>query len=272
MGLVSKMSYDLSLAHICPHFVIKEKLDLDLTDRRSLHPLRPPSNDNVVLYVNKNLVEKDNPVWGYTLVKDITKLDSKKIFFQSPIRSQNDLFELSYTTTPTNCRRCGSLRIENDFYFNTLGRVVRVRDEAKLIQDVQKFIITVRGSNPFHTYIGTSIIQSIGAKLVDASFTQLTITQEIIDILDKLQRLQFQQQRVQLVTDREFLFRVVLIDVKQSEIDPTVFNIKVIAVNRAGDTAEFEQLIALPGAQDLLFGDPRNPDTKQGYQKTIDQA
>lgn len=266
------MSFDVSLSHICPHYVIKEKLELDLTDRHSLRPLRPPSNENTQLYVNRYLVEKDNPIWGYKLVKDVTKLNSKKLFFDSSIRSQNDLFELSYSTTPVNCRRCAGLRIENDFYFNPLGLVVRVVHEDKLLQDVRKFIITIRGTNPFHTYIGTSITESIGAKLVDSSFTELTITQEIVDVLDKLQRLQFQQQRIQAVSDREFLFRIVLIDVKQSELDPSVFNLKVIAVNRAGDTAEFEQPIVLPGAQDLLFGDPRNTDTTQGYQITVDEA
>ena len=260
------MSFDVSLSHICPHEVVQERLELDLTDRRNLRPLRPPSNELVKLWVNGYFVERDNEVWGYDLIKDETRVDSgRKVYFRNLVRSQIDLFELTYTTIAKNCRRCASLRVEDDFFFNPLGRVVIVEDEAKLLQDEKKFVITVRGSNPFHLYIGTAIVEIVGSKLVDSSFTETTITQEIVDTLQNLKDLQIQQENLQVVTDREFLYRIILIDVKQSEIDPSVFNVLIVSVNRAGDNAEFEQMISVPGAQNLLFGDSRGTPGDTNY-------
>ena len=251
------MSYDLSINHICPHEVVQERLELE-SDRRSLKPLRPPSNEAVKLWVNGFFVTKNNAVWGYDLVKDSTRIDGgKKLYFRNQIKSQEDLFELTYHTISSNCRRCRNLRIENDFYFNPLGRTVTVENEDKLLQDMQKFVLTIKGSNPFHRYIGTKIVEMIGAKITDSSFTVMTITQEIVDTLLILKDLQIQQEALQKITDREYLYRVIGVDVQQSGVDPSVFNVQIVAVNRAGETAEFDQQIEIPGATNLLYADPR---------------
>lgn len=251
------MSFELALNHICPHEVVQERLELD-DDKRSLRPLRPPSNEAVKLWINGFFVEKTNPVWEYALIKDETRIDGgRKVYFFDKVKSQQDLFELTYHTIASNCRRCASLRIENDFYFNPLGRVVTIEDEDKLLQDMQKFVITIKGSNPFHRYIGTKIVEMIGSKLLDTNFTIMTVTQEVVDTLLILKDLQIQQESLQKVTNREFLYRVVVVDVKQSQVDPSVFNVLIMAVNRAGETAEFDQKIQIPGVTNLLYADPR---------------
>ncbi len=252
------MSFELSLSHVCPHRTQQEHLSLDLTDRRSLRPLRPPANESVQLWVNGYLVDSSNTVWGYDLIQDPLRIDhGKKLYFRKRIKSSGDLFELSYNTTATNCRRCAGLRIEDDIFFNPLGLVVTLEEEQKLTQDMRKFVITQRASNHFHPYVGTSITELIGTKISDSGFVEVSLTEEVVDTLENLKSLQLQQQTVQLVTDKEFIFRVILVDVKQSKIDPSVFNILIVAVNKAGETCEIEQTISVPGAQNLLFGDPR---------------
>jgi len=251
------MSFGVALEHICPHLVVQERLELE-TDKRSLRPKRPPANAAVKLYVNGFFIDQDNTEWGYDLIKDPQRIyGGKKVYFRKKVKSQINLFELTYYTTASNCRRCSGLRIEQDFYFNPLGRVVVLENEQKLLQDLQKFTFTEKGSNIFHLYIVTKILESIGSKLVDSSFTELTITQEIIESLQNLKDLQIQQEALQIVTDREFLYRVASVEVNQNEIDPSIFTVLVTAVNRAGETATFQQDFHIPGPENLLYGDPR---------------
>jgi len=259
------VSFDFSLAHVCPHRVQQERLTIE-SDRRSLRPLRPPANESVQLWVNGYSVAKDNAIWGYNLIQDPLRVDGgKKIYFNHALKSTGDLFELSYNTTAQNCRRCASLRLEDDFFFNPLGLVVTVEQEQKLIQDMRKFVITTRASNRFHPYIGTAIAEMIGTKITDSGFVEVTLTEEIVDTLENLKSLQIQQQTIQEVTDREFIYRVILVNAKQSEIDPSVFNILVVAVNKAGETTEVEQTVNVPGAQNLLYGDPRGTPGDTNY-------
>lgn len=259
------MSVDFSLSHVCPHKVYWEHLELE-SDRRSLKPLRPPSSESVTLRVNGFVVTRDNLVWGYDLVKDPARIDGgRMVYFRNKIKSTGDLFEFSYNTSASNCRRCAGLRVEDDFFFNPLGLIVILKDEAKLTQDMRKFVITKRSSNSFHPYIGAGIIEMIGSKLLDAGFTEVTMTEEIVETLENLKNLQLQQQNIQTVTDREFIYRVILVNVQQSKIDPSVFNVQVVAVNKAGETAEVEQTLSVPGAQNLLYGDPRGVPGDSNY-------
>lgn len=193
---------------------------------------------------------------GWTLINDPnTLLDrpTRLIVFDQPLRGFNDFVEVNYTTVRQECRRCGGVGIENDWRYGTDGNVAEVRDEALLIQELQKATYTPRGSNPFHPWYGSSLLERIGQKSNSALF-QSTVVSDVQQTFARWQSIKSQQEKggLQPVSDEEFPFRLVSAAVEQSSKDPTVFFVNVTVQNRSLKEIQLTRGLKLPLPLNLL--------------------
>jgi hypothetical protein len=194
---------------------------------------------------------------GWMLVNDPRTLadrPTRLIVFDTPLRSVSDFVEVSYSTIRQECRRCGGLGIENDWRYGTNGDVIEVRDEALLLQELQKVFYTLLGSNPFHTWYGTTLLEAVGKKISASGLVQSLVVSDINQAFSRWQSIKRQQEQAvgQLVTDSEFPFHLLSVNLQQSTRDPTIVFVKVSVQNRSRQAIQIERGIRLPMPLDIL--------------------
>lgn len=194
---------------------------------------------------------------GWTLVNDPnTLLDRpvRMVVFDEPLRGFQDFVEVNYTTVRQECRRCGGLGVENDWRYGLDGSVAEVRNEALLIQELMKVTYSVRGSNPFHPWYGTTIIEQIGQKISTRGIVQNAITSDINTTFNRWQSIKRQQEQTvgQFVSDEEFPFRLVQVTLDQSQQDPTVMFVNIDVQNRSLKPIQLSRGLRLPQPLDLM--------------------
>lgn len=194
---------------------------------------------------------------GWTLVNNPFTLNDRPtrlVVFDEPLKGFGNYVELNYVTLQQECRRCGGTGVENDWLYGSSGEVVQVFDEALLIQEIQKLMYTVKGSNTFHNWYGTSLLESIGTKLVAGGILQNLLVGDIYQAFGRWQSIKRQQEENvgQLVSDQEFPFKLLAVDLKLSQRDPTVLFIDMTIQNRSQDPIQLSRGIRLPQPVDLL--------------------
>lgn len=168
--------------------------------------------------------------------------------FVSPIKG-NPVFKVSYTTYQQHCRRCQGFGIENDYLILADGSPFTVVNEDLLNQDVLKILSTIKGSNPFHSEYGTTLLTRIGTKALGAGAA--SINEDVVGALTVLQRLQEITGRYQEISARQRLANVIAINTFPSELDPTVFEVQVIASNASNVPVVISTVFAAPGTAAL---------------------
>jgi len=188
-----------------------------------------------------------NIIPGWDLVSDTNSIDplARYIQFKDVLRSEDDIFELSYYTIRGVCRRCMGTGIENDLRHNIQGDVVLVGDQNLMLQEVNKIILTLKGSNVYHRWYGTSISTLVGSKLLGSSYTETQLVKEITDALNKYQQIKEQQSKYQPVTRAESLRRIVSIDVEQDNLELTAFNVSIVLESQAGELETFYTTLSI---------------------------
>jgi len=238
------MSYDLKINTICNHRIYKELITLE-DDRRTLRFNRPLAASNTELFASDKLIPKTD----YTIVYDpqtLTVQQPRIIYLNRKWRSIEDYFEVTYVTLRGFCPKCVGLEVLNDIDYNIRGALITVRDEELLLQNLEKFTITERESNPFHTYIGTFLVKLLGQKILDSSYTSTKITQEITTTLGVLKSLQDQYRYTDRpVTDGELLDEVQNIEIRFDPEDPTIIRAVITATARSGRTVDYTQFLQL---------------------------
>lgn len=194
---------------------------------------------------------------GWSLVNDPnTLLDrpTKLIIFDEPLRGLSDYVEVNYVTLQQECRRCGGTGVESDWIYGVTGEVIQVVDEALLIQEIQKLMYTSKGSNSFHLWYGTSILDSIGKKVTSGGLLQNTLVSDIYAAFGRWQSIKKQQEDNvgQEVSDREYPFRLLAVNLQQSQQDPSVLFISITIQNRSSEPIQIERGIRLPQPVDLM--------------------
>ena len=269
------MSFDFRLKNTCTHEVVAEIRQVE-DDLRSLLFERPPSASSpgqIKLKANGFIIDPVNdPQFSFSLVRDNSFIpppivagtyrgprvqNKKKLYFDKSLRSRDDIFELTYFTDERNCRRCHGLRLEDDIRFDLQGKPIQVRNNQKLLQDVQKFVFTMLGSNPFHELVGTNAFTLIGSKLSNIQLTSLKLQQEITTTLQVYQERQITQATVQEVTDSEMLFKVISVNVERNDQDPSIIDIRIVFSNNTFGETEIAESVTIPGFNQALFGDAR---------------
>jgi len=206
---------------------------------------------------------------GWTLIGDPNTLSDRPtrlIVFDEPLRSGSDFVEINYATVQQECRRCGGTGIENDWRYNRAGEVILTRDEDLLIQELQKNFYTILGSNPFHTWYGTQLVELVGKKLSSGSFLQNLVTGDIYTAFTRWQSIKSQQEQKvgQLVTDKEFPFRLLSVSLEQSTQDPTVVFVNMTVMNRSNEPIQISRGLRLPYPLDLLGSTAQDSQRRSG--------
>ena len=188
---------------------------------------------------------------GWTLVSDPSSLPDRPnrlIVFDQPLRSASDFVEISYSTVAQECRRCGGTGFEHDWRYDINGDLVEIRDEGLLIQELQKNFYTIRGTNQFHTWYGTGLLDAIGKKMASGGFTQNFIVADIQQAFSRWQKIKSQQEEKvqQEVTDREYPLRLVSVTLEQSAQDPTVIFVNCVVQNRSAEPIQLTRGLKVP--------------------------
>jgi len=204
---------------------------------------------------------------GWSLVNypnTVSTRPLRMIIFDEPLAADTHFVEVNYTTVREECRRCGGLGIENDWRYTNGGDVVKSSKEDLLMQELQKVLYTVRGSNPFHPWYGTTIIEQIGQKLIVGGLIQNKIVSDIQTTFSRWQSIKKQQEDNvgQPVSDEEFPFQLQSVTLEQSQKDPTVLFVNVTVRNRSFRPIQFSRGLRIPLPQDLLGSTQQDAITK----------
>lgn len=197
------------------------------------------------------------PYPGWSLIADRNTLidrPTRLIVFDAPLQGFREFAELNYATIREECRRCGGLGVENDWRYGVHGEVFEVRDEALLLQEVQKAVYTLRGSNPFHRWYGTNVFNTIGKKLSAAGLVQSFILSDIREAFRRWQNIKKQQEEVlgQIVSDEEYPYRLISVVLSPSQEDPTIVFVNATIQNRSQRPIQLERGLRIPLPDDIL--------------------
>lgn len=188
---------------------------------------------------------------GWSLVEDPTQLFTspyRYVLFDTDLKTGDSFAEVTYTTSQQHCRRCLGSGLEFDWRYDRDGNTGEVRDDALLLQEFLKLILTVLGSNPFHRWYGTTLTERIGSKIVSGQAIQAAISADIAEAFRRWQVVKkSQEDKVgQFVSDDEFPFRLLGVSVSQDEKDPTVIYVSVRIQKRSGSPVDFTRGFKLP--------------------------
>jgi len=191
---------------------------------------------------------------GWNLTKRAGALFSRSPKFLKPIKS-NPVFKVSYVTAPEFCLRCGGTRVENDFQIDSQGSYLIIENENLLYQASMKIILTDKGSNPFHTWYGTSISSRIGSKAVGNIAGALA--EDVRQALTNLQNIQTQKSKWQPVTFKERLYQILQVQVYPDPQDQTAFTIDVVVQNAAREPVQLSIVYTTPGTVSRMTSNGR---------------
>ena len=158
----------------------------------------------------------------------------------------NPVIKVTYTAVPNRCPRCRATYVENDYRFDKEGEIITIVNEDLLYQACLKSILTRKGSNPYHSGYGSTIMERVGRKR--ASATAEDLRQDIMTALQKVQKVQLKQSRFQQVTNAERLYKITAVDVRPSPNDPTTFEVGVVVQNMANTPIRLNIVYSAPGA------------------------
>jgi len=250
------MSIDSKIDASCDHLIFEEQLEID-ADLKTLRIPRTLASSEVVLYINGFKINKNDPVFGWSIQNDKTALYTKKsmIVLKNRRKAEDDFYMVNYSAVPEFCPKCQGLRVLKDETFTALGKLRTTQNEEKLLQEVKKGLATHLGSNPFHTWIGTQIHTLIGTKIFNVDLIKARIVEEVTRYLEKYVEIQLLQGNYQNVSPREAFGQIISIEVEpQEDIDISYWVLSVIFSNRTGADLLYEKKVNIPGPKNILYG------------------
>jgi hypothetical protein len=239
------MSYDLNLATVCNHRIYKEPITLE-SDRRTLRLSKPLASSNIDLYASDDQVAKAS----YIIIYDSSQPDqsnlSRMIVLKDKWKSTEDYFEASYVTINNYCPKCAGLGNIDDIGYDTKGNLLLNRNEKLLLQNVEKYTVTEVQSNPFHLFIGTSLVSLLGQKISNQTYITTKIIQEISSTLQVLKDMQKQYMAAgRTMTPGEILDVVESVKVLFDTNDPTILRADVAVRALSGRTVNYSQFMKI---------------------------
>lgn len=238
------MSFDLNIQRTCNHRVYRELVTLD-DDRRSLRVSKPLAASAIDVFASNILV----PSSLYKIIDDPITIEvtrPRMIYLNNKWKAVEDYWEISYYTLSSFCPKCVGLNVLDDIQYNIKGDFLVIRDENLLLQNLEKFTVTEIQSNPFHTFIGTSLVKLLGSRITDTAFITNKVTQQITAALDVLKSLQEQYKLTgRAVTDGELLDIVENVTVRFDDEDPTILRADVTARAVSGQTVNYSQYLQI---------------------------
>lgn len=213
----------------------------EMQGRQATFRVLPASTLAATLGFSTSTINRGKDVFpGWTVIADTATLSDRPrrlIYFDQPLQAASNHVELNYTTVRQECRRCGGIGVENDWRYSTDGQITMVENELLLVQELLKITYTVRNSNPFHPWYGTLITDRIGSKITSSGALQNLISSDIYTTFSRWQSIKKAQEEDvgQEVTDKEFPYRLLKVELEQSQEDPTVLFVNITVQNRSFD-------------------------------------
>lgn len=195
---------------------------------------------------------------GWDLYMRPDEITNRFIRFRQPIVG-NPMIKVSYSAPVQRCLRCQATFVENDFRFDQTGSVILIQNEDLLYQAALKILLTDLGSNPFHSWYGTSIRERIGTKALGG--VSSILSEDVRQALSRLQALQTEQAKYQQVSFKERLYAILGVSVKRHAQDPTTFLIDVTVQNASATPISLSivftvpEVVALMGTNGLMLGE-----------------
>ena len=181
------------------------------------------------------LIPQDDPNLGWSIqqfpvIADMPSLGlALQIQFNFIQPSSQGMWLLTYQTLATDCIKCsGGLRVTDVVLVGDPDKALYLQYEAKLAQDFLKMLITPRGSDPYYTWMGTSLADLPGRKYNQNDVTAM-LSQQISEVADAIKNLQAQQVTIyaQQMSPREMLDSVSSVTFNVDAYDPRVLLIKI---------------------------------------------
>ena len=253
------MSEDLKVLIECDHRVLDERFFIDERDFRTVFFPYPIANSQLIVRINGYLIDPLNSIHGYgssntvggisiNLFVDETSVSPRrqKLVFNLP-QAADDIIEISYTSPAAYCQKCFGTGLVYDYQVKSDGSgFTKVTGISKLRQDCLKAILTVRASNPFHVWAGTSIESLVGEKYSEIALFELK--REIGNVLNNLRNMQIRQSGYQTVTPDELLSSVDNISIIRDVYDPTLILIEVDVTSNSGQSVSITQAFRSTGS------------------------
>lgn len=195
------------------------------------------------------------PSWELVIRED--EIVNRFPRFTKPIRG-NPTFKVTYTVPANRCLRCRATYIENDMRFASSGEPFMLTNEDLLYQAALKMLLTDRGSNPYHTWYGTTIRERIGSKALGN--VAAIISDDIRKALGNMSDMQKDQAEYQQVTPKERLYQILSVNTRPHREDPTTYLVDVVVQNASGQPVELTvvftvpEVVALMGSNGLFLG------------------
>jgi hypothetical protein len=242
------MSYDYNtLPEVCDHSITFERYIVDPSDLVTLNyaadtsmNMRGPINGMalVQLYIGGELADIDNPVYGYQILKDTSRVEDPgvnfyKIVFNQEVRLITPLIEVSYNTLQPFCLRCNGIGVLNDFEPSTARTFTKINGNLKLAQKCLKFILTSRCA--FYPTFTCRIKDYIGQKY-GVTVTDSDIATQITNALNTVKQIQLAQRQIQALDLPEILRDIVSVSAVLDPNDPTLVDVSAVVSSYTGDT------------------------------------
>lgn len=236
--------WDAQLRQTCPHMLIRE-YHFPESDLQTVRLERPiASKSTVEVFLNGKKISPHK----YLILLDNLSVEpfrKHKLEFINSFRSVTDVVEVTYATSQSNCPRCHTLGMLDDYRLDETQELAKVRNSAKLIQEVEKIIVTNLQSNFRFAWYGTSLVESIGDKQpLPSNATAMTIRREIIEALNRLSDIKREQIDEQNVSEEELIQEIQRVQVDVSPVDPTTFEVSVDLLVRGGNVVEINTIIS----------------------------
>lgn len=236
-----------------------------LTAERAASMLEPHLPSGVVVYAENGFLYLEHArsirvtgglatALGFTVTTGATRkqlypawtIIDQTILFLGSVKN-NPVFKVNYSTDEEKCLRCQGIGKENDARYDILGGPVLIDDENLLYQSCLKIMLTRKGSNPFHLWYGSSIMDRIGTKFLSGIVA--AVGEEVRLALSKLQKVQDARSKIQQVTLKERLHKVVSVKVSQHETALTTLLVDVAVQNASGEPIDISIIYTAPGAR-----------------------
>lgn len=237
------MSIDLKIQNKCDDVINWERRSLG-PDRRRINLSYPVASVSSLRLRINNVIKKPNTYSVATVRDPLSEVPTTHILLREPNRLYNPIIEVRYVTIRTYCPKCAGLRYIDDIAYGPDQDAVTVSDELLLIQTLEKHIVTELESNPYHTWVGTTLHELVKTKITDIQLITSRIKDDINKAVSDLKKVQAQYQRTNRPVTRGELFGQLLeVDVRRDSQEPTTIHAIVRFTAQSGKVLEYEQLL-----------------------------
>jgi len=238
------MSQDIKIQNKCDHYINWEKGVLQKDKKSILIGYPIASTLSTELRIN-DVIRKKTDFIVVTSRKDYSLETYFYIVMKNKIKDYRPLIEVKYTTDVLHCPKCLGVKVLDDLVYKQDGDILLVEKEYLLLQLVEKYIITRVGSNVYHNWMGTGIIDLVGTSIIDIDVIRNRILNQVNSGIEKLRNVQRQLQSTRReMTPGELFGELISVEVEQAE-DPTILLVTVVFTAQSGKSLEFSQYVEL---------------------------